>query len=344
MKFLLAALSGLLALGAEPIEPPRIGVIDFYGLRTVSEARVRKALGVKEGDPLPRSKEDAEAAIEGIPGVIEARLQATCCQDGRVVLYVGVREKGAPAVHYREPPKELVLLPEEIHDTYVRFLATIEEASREGDLSEDLTAGHSLLSYPRAREQQEKFRSLAEQYLQVLRDVLRHSYDAEHRAIAAYVIGYAPDKKAVVADLVEALRDPDDTVRDNAMRALAAISVLALRKPDLGIEIDPSPFVELLHSLVWTDRVTAAMNLVNLTERRNPQLLEQLRKNALGALIEMARWKHLSHALPAFILLGRAMGWEEKAIQEAWTSTEGRAKLLSQAQELAAHASARPGR
>ncbi|MBC7292656.1 MAG: HEAT repeat domain-containing protein, partial [Thermoleophilia bacterium] len=161
-----------------------------------------------------------------------------------MVLYVGVREEGAPQVHYREPPEELVLLPEEVHDTYVHFLATVEEASREGDLSEDLTAGHSLLSYARAREQQEKFQVLAGKYLAVLRDVLHHSFDAEHRAIAAYVIGYAPDKKTVVADLIEALRDPDETVRDNAMRALAAISVLALRKPELGIKIDATPFVE----------------------------------------------------------------------------------------------------
>jgi hypothetical protein len=49
-------------------------------------------------------------------------------------------------------------------------------------------------------------------------------------------------------------------------------------------------------------------------------MLEQLRDRALPSLIEMARWEKLEHALPAYILLGRAMGIPEKELQDTWSA------------------------
>src|SRR4051812_17063497 len=86
---------------------PRIGTIDFYGLHKVKEANVRKALGVSEGGLLPSSKRDGSKAdveerIEKISGVVEAHLEATCCDDtGKAILYVGIEEKGAEHFNYR---------------------------------------------------------------------------------------------------------------------------------------------------------------------------------------------------------------------------------------------------
>ncbi len=330
MRFIAA---GLFWLWPALAQGPEIGVIEIYGLRKLPEARVRQALGVKEGDPLPRSKGDTEEALEKLPGVVRARLEAACCEDGKAILYVGIEEPGAPRFEFRDPPKEAVLLPEEIHDTYVLFLAALGEAVRAGETEEDLTEGHSRMKNAACRAQQEKFRDYAARHLGVLRDVLRNSFNEEHRAIAAYVIGYAEDKKAVVEDLQFALRDPDETVRNNAMRALAAIEVLSRRRPTLGIRIQPTWMVEMLNSLVWTDRTTAAVNLVNLTEDRDPETLAHVRDRALGALLEMAAWKHLGHALPAFILLGRVTGMKEQEIQEAWRSGD-RERVLARGREL----------
>jgi DNA polymerase III psi subunit len=57
-----------------------------------------------------------------------------------------------------------------------------------------------------------------------------------------------------------------------------------------------------------------------LTDTRDPAVLDQLRERALPALADMARWKTLSHALPAYILLGRVSGVAEEKIQESWSS------------------------
>jgi hypothetical protein len=121
----------------------------------------------------------------------------------------------------------------------------------------------------------------------VLRDVLRNSSDVEHRAIADYIIGYAPKKRDVVADLQQAIQDPEDGVRNNAIRAMTAISVLAAQNPDLEIQISPTWFVEMLNSVLWTDRNKAVMALLNLTDSRQEKILALIRTR--GAVASQ-RW------------------------------------------------------
>lgn len=320
------AVAGLLCAAAAALpclgQAPRIGVIDFYGLNKVSVEKVRAALGVKEGDPLPASKADVEERIEAVGGIVRASLEATCCEDGKAILYVGVEERGAPHFDYLDEPAGNAGLPAEIALAYGGFLEAVEHAARTGTAGEDLSRGHSLMADETARAFQLRFVELAEKHLDALRKALRESADAEHRAIAAYVIGYAPQKRLVVNDLQQAIRDPDPTVRSNAQRALGAIAVLGQSDPELGIRVEPTWFVEMLYSLSWTDRNNAAVALVNFTEKRDPRILAHLRERALPALAQMSRWKHLPHALPSFILLGRMAGLPEEEIQDAWRKGE----------------------
>ena len=300
-------------------QAPRVGVLDFYGLRKVPEAKVRQALGVKEGDPLPPSKGDAEERIDSVPGVVESHLEAVCCDAGKMILYAGIEERGAPHFDLREPPEGEVRLSEEIASTYRLFLESFEAAVRRGDTAEDLTSGHSLMADPASRADQEMFIPLAKDHLKELGDVLRNSAGEDQRAVAAYVIGYTPVKKEVVDDLQYALKDADAGVRSNAVRALMALAVLARRDPDYGMKIEPTWFIEMLNSLSWSDRNQALKALQILTDNRDASVLDQLRERALPSLVEMARWKTLSHALPAFVLLGRIAGLPDNQVQGAWT-------------------------
>ncbi|MEP7362784.1 MAG: HEAT repeat domain-containing protein [Acidobacteriota bacterium] len=308
-----------------PAQGPPIGIIDFYGRQRVPEEKLVKALGKKVGDSLPRSKGDAEEAIEQVEGVVRANLEAACCEDGKAILYIGIEEKGAPHFDFNAPGAGPAVLPKEIHDEYVAFLAAVGLAVRAGVTSEDLSHGHSLMADATCRAHQEKFLELAEADLPRLREVLRTSFDEEHRAIAAYVIGYAPKKDAVIDDLQYALRDPDDTVRNNAMRSLGAIAILAQKQPELALKISPTWFIESLNSIIWQDRITAANTLVTLTESRDASLMAQLRERALPAIREMAAWQHLPHALPGFILAGRLAGMGESEIQGIWERGDRRA-------------------
>ncbi|MCX6622291.1 MAG: hypothetical protein NTY38_14730, partial [Acidobacteria bacterium] len=134
---------------------------------------------------------------------------------------------------------------------------------------------------------------------------------------------------AAIPQLQYALSDPDDAVRTNAVRALTAIAILASRKPDLQLRVQPTWFTEMLNSLLWSDRRQAARALVTLTDSRDAGLLDSIRERALPSLAEMARWKHLDHALPAFILLGRLAGRDEEEIQQTWAKGE-RETLIQQ--------------
>jgi hypothetical protein len=306
-------------MGALDAQAPRIGRIEFYGLKKVPEARVRKALALEEGSALPSSKSEAEDRIAAVPGITQARLEATCCDEGKVVLYVGVEERGSPHFNVRTPPEVDVDLPPAITAAYREFLSAVNEAVRRKTTAEDLTNGHSLMADPDCRDIQLRFAGLATANLAYLRTVLHSSADEEQRAIAAYVIGYAGKKSDIVDDLQYALKDSDDTVRGNALRALAAVAVYAKLHPAAGVKIAPTWFIEMLNSLSWTDRNNGAVALVNLTESRDQGTLDQLRERALAALVDMARWRFLEHALPAYILLGRVSGMPEQEIQDGWS-------------------------
>src|SRR5689334_25114043 len=102
----------LLAVACLQAQDLRVDVLDFYGLRKVSESQVRKTLGVREGDRLPPSKGDAEAKVDQIPGVVESHLEAVCCDNGQTILYVGIEERGAPHFDVREPPEREEALPQ----------------------------------------------------------------------------------------------------------------------------------------------------------------------------------------------------------------------------------------
>ena len=309
-------------VSAAGAQAPRVGDINFYGLRKVTAARVLSALQLNSGDRLPASKADLEDRIERIPGVGMARVEAVCCEGPDVTLFIGIEEKGAPLPGLRTEPAGNATLPQDLIDTYQEFLIAVARAAARGNAGEDLTAGHSMMADPEARAAQERFMAFAADHVELLREVLRNASEPDERATAAVVIGYAPGKRQVVNDLQYAMQDPDESVRANAMRSLKAIAVLAAKVPELGIRVSPTWFIQLLQSIVLSDRVQSAEALVTLTDRREGAALDQIRESALPALAEMARWKTLRYALPPFLLLGRVAGVADAELHQLWEKGE----------------------
>jgi hypothetical protein len=304
--------------GAVFAQVPRVDTLDFYGLRKTPEAKVRQTIGVKEGDPLPASKGDTEEHLDAIPGVVESHLEAV--YDGaKLILYVGVEERGAPHFDLREAPEGDMRLPEVMTTEYRHFVEAAAAASRAHVTAEDLTQGHARSADPATRTIQDRFPLFATDHLAELRDVLKNSSDEEQRATAAYLIGYAPNKADVINDLQSALRDADAGVRANATRSLIAIEVLTKLDPSSNIRIRPTWFIEMLNSLSWSDRNRGVMALQILTEKPDAGVLDEIRDRALQSLIEMARWKTLAHALPPYLLLGRVAGLADDQVQAAWS-------------------------
>ncbi len=318
---------------------PRIGIIDFYGLKKISAQQIRARLTVKEGDVAPieldpgvmtalakivwrlsgqtdLDKNAVVAAVNRVPGVVRASVEFVMGGgDPRGTLFVGIEEVNEPLFEYRPVPHGTVKLPAAIFGAYDQLMNALPEALAHG-AQEDDSQGYALHSDPKMRALEEKAIAFDVANLALARDVLKNAAAPDQRIVAAWLLGYASDKRAVIADLVDASRDPDETVRNNATRALGVFMEYAAQKPELNITVDPAPFIDMLNSLVWTDRNKASMVLIGLTENRPADTLRLLREKALPSLLEMAHWKD-SHAWDALELLGRIGGMDEKEIDDA---------------------------
>jgi len=102
-------------------------------------------------------------------------------------------------------------------------------------------------------------------------------------------------------------------VRNNALRALG---VLARSNPKVAARIPAEHFIAMLSSGSWTDRNKGGSLLDELSKRRDPKLLSQLRSRSVNSLIKMARWRDRSHADTFRMLLGRVAGIEETRLQQ----------------------------
>jgi hypothetical protein len=299
-------------------QTPKTGDINFYGLRKLTPEKVLRTLELKSGDPLPASKGDFEDRLELIPGVAAARVEAVCCEGADAILFIGIEERGSPHFDTRQPPAGTASLPEEVMAAYREYMGAVERAAQLGNAAEDLTAGESHIADIPARLFEDRLSGLAADQIEVLRDVLRNGAEPDERAVAAAVIGYTPKKAEAIRDLQYALQDAEPAVRANAVRAMRAIAVLAQQRPELGLRIEPTWMVEMLNSIVLGDRQQAALALLTLTEKRDAATLELIRTRALPALVDMARWKTLRYALPAFLLVGRTAGVSEKEMMDQW--------------------------
>jgi hypothetical protein len=142
------ALSGFSQAASQDLQ---IGIIDFYGLNRVSPVKVREALTFEEGDSisfagekLPRIFTDSERRLLKVPGVVRAHTNVTCCEDGRVIVYVGIEERGAPTMRLRGEPGGKARLADDLVAAGEDFLKALMLAVQSGDAGEDRSLGHAF--------------------------------------------------------------------------------------------------------------------------------------------------------------------------------------------------------
>jgi hypothetical protein len=323
---LLARLAAMALLVVSPrraaTQELTIGIIDLYGLRHVAAADVRRSLTFKIGDPIdldggkPPSLIESERRIAALPAVARARTSVICCDSGRLIVYVGVEEQGVDALSFRPAPTGSVRLPDDVLEASDEFDTAFTAAIQRGDTAEDDSQGHALMHDPASRAIQLRYIAFAARDQARLRQVLRESAEADQRALAAMVLGYAKDKAAVVEALVEAMADPSEDVRNNAARALMVFTRMTVSAPP---PVPAEPFIRLIGSPIWTDRNKGSAALAELTASHNPSLLDALSRPAIHAsLVEMARWTSAGHALAAFMILGRIDGLSDEDLHAAW--------------------------
>lgn len=318
LKKFLVPVWGLLFSHATFAQSYKIGTIDVYGTRKTNPDTILAHLSVKEGDSIThesfKSADEAER-LKQIEGVKYATVNPVCCDTANnLMLYIGIGETEAVILKYRNTPAQNIKLPVEMINAFHNFNDQIEPAINAGQGGEDYSHGYALINYPPARNEQEKFTGFATKNLSLLAHVLKDSKYAEQRAAAAQIIAYSANKKEIVSYLLYAVDDPDEGVRNNATRALAILAGYLSSHPELEIVIPAAPFIKMVNSIVWTDRNKGAWVLMQLTKNRDPKLLNEIKRQALPSIIEMAKWKDRGHAYFSFAILGHIAGVNEKLL------------------------------
>ena len=276
----------------------RVASIDFFGHGGMDLPRVRALLPLRVGDrtPLGREGEIARAIGHG------ARVSAVCCDErGDYYVFIGLAGTTAREIRFHPVPSGSARLPGQGLELYGRLMELLAEAVRKGVAREDRSRGYALNDYAPMKATQLEMRAYALRHPRELREVLASAADARQRMAAAQLLGYAEESDEQIAALAAAAHDADETVRNNATRALG---VLAERDPATARKIPAAPFIDLLKSTTWTDRNKALMVLVPVTEARDPATLRLLRREAFDALQEMADWSS-SYREPARLVLER---------------------------------------
>jgi hypothetical protein len=311
----------LVFLGTAPaIARDRIGDIEFFGYKGIDIAKIRRAMPVHEGDECSdRTKNDVRRAVAATIGKEPTDVAAICCdENGNRLLFIGLPTASNKGFVYNAEPKGNERLSSEIMDVYDRLDHALEAAVRRGGeaAEEDDSNGYALVKDPTARSLQLAVRQWAIKHERELMRVLKFSSAVEHRRVASDATGYTRQSQEQIVALVHAARDPDDEVRNNATRALG---VLVRSNAALAAEVPPDTFVQMLNSGTWTDRNKATSLLMQLTARRDADLIVKIRSVALDSLIELTSWRRPSHAFFARMVLGRVAGIPEDRLKElAW--------------------------
>jgi len=316
--------SGLLLLvvsGALVAQPGnRVGHIELFGTGGRDGGAVVAALRDVEGSAAPDSAATQAAFIDRISRIVTEQsgsaptdVSPVCCdEEGNWTVYVGLAWSGVAAPRYHDAPRGSATLPASIIEAHAGVMGALEKAVRI-QASEDHSRGYALSSEPALRRAQQLLHQRAVASGSDLYRVLEAASDPDQRAIAAFALGYAGVSEKQIAALSKASSDPDGATRNNAVRALW---VVAQSKQPLARRISSEPFIALLTSGHWTDRNKGLLLVTALSVRRDPALLARLRREALEALIEMARWRVRGHSDPARMLLGRIAGVPERRLTE----------------------------
>jgi hypothetical protein len=308
-----------------------IGSVEYFGLSSPGappKSQVDGCLAFKTGmliDGASKNvwKDPSLACLKKLPGVKQATIDGVCCDEkNRLMMFVGLSYQAEPADTKGSFSADLQL-PAAVIAAYDTLEGGMVRAIQTGQADEDDSKGHALFHFPKAAESQEVFATYASTNLQTLRDVLHTSRHDKDREVACWVIAFSTDKKGIVGDLVSAVTDPNEGVRNNAIRSLGTLDNY-FRQTKVDMRIDPAPFVKLMNSSSWTDRNKSVNLLLSLTWDREPQLMSKLKKEALYPLADMARWKSTGHASAAFMILGRLAGWKDEVTNSRMNEDRGK--------------------
>ena len=330
---LLLALTPPGSAGQDAPAPPLVRSIDVFGTDRIGAEEVRRLHGAELewiargmlGEEVPDLGDRYRRVLDGLRSSgdyswLDVAVVQTFGDDGpavHITVDVVERADSARRMDFAPPPTDSVAGGEALIEAWDAYVAAGMALLRAGRLEPprgDCPVLHCLFGFehPDLRPFAPRLVGLDGARLDTLARVLRGDARAERRAAAAYLLAHGDDAGRVVDALVPAVRDPDESVRNNALRVLIA---LAGREPPMPLPLDP--FLTALEYPATTDRNKAAFVLLGLARR--PEHRERILREAGPTLLRMLELEQPNNHDPAYLILrelsGRAL---DERDHEGW--------------------------
>jgi hypothetical protein len=285
----------------------QIAAINYFGYEGLSLEKVRSVLPLHIGDTLTYatfSRKPINDAVLSAVGKGPTDVNVVCCDDShRLLVFIGLPGSTSRPFPTNAAPSGEAHLDEAGLHLYEQERSVLEKAVVRGSAGEGDSQGYAISNDPSVKAVKLAMRVYAVEHESELRDVLETAKDPTQRRAAAALLGYARRSQTQADALAKAMNDPDEEVRNNAVRAL---SLLSAAPGNAQMQINMQSLVNLLYSGLWTDRNKASFLLLDMTNSRNPRVLSLLRKEAMGPLIEGASWTgDTGHNTTFLTILGR---------------------------------------
>ena len=318
MFSLCAATAFSVALHQTPVVY-EIGVVDLFGQTGLDEAKIRAAIPLRVGDKFTQAQfsevvEKVATSVYSVLGKMPTDINIVMFDvHGKSMFFVGIPGPSIKSIKPNAEPRGRQTLPLGGLRLYESFSERLSQVKTVEGQKEDDSKGFALFADPSVRTIQLQMRDYAVDRGEAIQNVLKNAASPDERRAASMLLGYATRSSSQISALTDAILDQDETVRNNAIRA---ISVIARTDP-FAIRAFPSDkVIALLASGKWTDRNKSVLLLEELTRNRDPKLLKAIDRGARVSLIECANWTNPPHAYAARIILGRIGGIEEPRLQK----------------------------
>lgn len=316
-----------------------IGEINYFGYGDLPLQKIRAAVPWHVGDALTFAtftKEPVNDAITSAVGKPPTDVNVTCCDASKhLEIFIGLPGSTSHPVPTGPTPSGNTHLDSEGLRLYEQEQPLLMQAVARGAAGEDDSLGYMVSNDPALKAVNLAMRSYAVGRESELKHVLQTASDPKDRRAAAALLGYVRSSNTQAEALSQAMTDPDNEVRNNAVRAL---SVLSAGTKNDHPRINVKPLISLLYSGSWTDRNKASLLLLRMTDVRNPEVLESLRKEALAPLIEGGSWADVpGHSTPFLLILGRIAGIPDQRLEDLLKSGDKDA-IISAATAAGDHA------
>lgn len=298
--------------------PFAIGEINYFGYGDLPLQKIRAAVPWHIGDTLTFatfSRKPVEDAISSAIGKPPTDVNITCCDASKhLEIFIGLPGSTSHSVPTGPNPSGNTHLDPEGMGLYEQEQPLLMQAVARGTAGEDDSLGYMVSNDPALKAVNLAMHSYAVGRESELKQVLQTASDPKDRRAAAALLGYVRSSNTQAEALSQAINDPDDEVRNNAVRALSVLSAATTNDhPKINVE----PLIDLLYSGLWTDRNKASLLLLRMTDVRNSEVLDSLRKEALAPLIEGGSWADVpGHSTPFLLILGRIGGIPDQKLED----------------------------